>query len=162
MPYTPWYVVFLSKMHNFSVIVRKHQGNANWRILHQLIDLYSSKSVKFPKDKEGELLPIAGNRAANCTVGSWVGSWNKQTKGYLLQEWEFLLWPNGLRSQLQWLGLCGGMGSIPGLVVLLLGLKVHLWLGSQLQLGFNPWPGNFAATGGEKEPGEIWRKSVIL
>ena len=53
---------------------------------------------------------------------------------------EFLLWYSGLRIQ----HLCSGMGLIPILVQWVKDLmSLHLWHRSQLQLRFDPWPGNF-------------------
>lgn len=54
---------------------------------------------------------------------------------------EFPLWLSGLMI---WCCLCGGVGSVPGLVQWVKDLAfLQLWQRSQLRFGFNPWPGNY-------------------
>ena len=45
---------------NLTLIVRKHQMETNWEVLHKTTNLYL-ESVKIMKDKTEELLKIEGN-----------------------------------------------------------------------------------------------------
>ena len=52
--------------------------------------------------------------------------------------------------------LCGGTSSIPGLAQWVKDLELlPLWWRSQLQLRFDPWPGNFHVLGGKKGGGRM-------
>ena len=76
--------------------------------------------------------------------------------GHIKIKVEFLLWRRGLR--IQWC-LCRGMGSIPSAVQWVKDLVFpQLWHRSQMQVGLDPWPGNFHMP---QVPAEKKRKKKI-
>ena len=78
-------VIFKLKMHDLSVIMRKHYSNPNWGVIYKITDLYSSKMSGPKKTKAEEIFQIKEDwrdMATKCNVWTWIRSQTREKNSY--------------------------------------------------------------------------------